>query len=90
MNFLKLNSSQYIELEPRCNCSVHTAIEEAIDFVNEHDLKGADLNYEGFTFGIYPDDYQNNRPKFVRNLELEFKAWLKTKLTTETEKSQSL
>ncbi|MBL7971543.1 MAG: hypothetical protein JNL03_08480 [Prolixibacteraceae bacterium] len=75
MNFLKLNSNQYIELMPRCKCSVRAAIDDAIEFVKAHELDGADLLFEGFTFGIYPDQFKNRESQFAHKLELEFNNW---------------
>lgn len=75
MNFLKLTKNQYIELEPRCKCSIRAAIDDAIEFVKAHELDGADLLFDGYTMGIYPDQFKDRESAFARDLESEFKQW---------------
>ena len=72
MKFLKLKESQHVELIVRASCSVRSAIDDAIDFVLEHGLEGADLEYAGFLFGIYKDDFEGRRSEFAHNLEEEY------------------
>ena len=77
MNFLKLNANQYVELVPKCSCSIRVAVAEAIQFVKENELKGADLIVGGFTMGIYPEDFKGREPDFIHQLGLEYQAYQK-------------
>ena len=72
MNFLKLKSDQYVELLPRSNFSLHEMITEAIEFINQNELKGADLIVQGFIMGIYPEYYKGRESEFIHGLQTEF------------------
>lgn len=80
MKFLKLNPEQHVELIPRCNCGIHAAIDDAIDFVIEQNLKGADLIFEEYCIGIYPEDFKDRRADFTHEIAEEFKNWKKNSL----------
>lgn len=77
MNFLKLKSDQYVELVPRSNFSLHEMITEAIEFINQNELKGADLIVQGFSMGIYPEDYKGRKSEFIHGLQVEFNNYQK-------------
>ena len=79
MNFLKLNSNQYVELVPRCNCSLHDAITESIAFITDNGILGADLIVDGFTMGIYPEDFKANPSEFIHGLQQEYDNYKKLK-----------
>jgi hypothetical protein len=79
MNFLKLNSNQYIELVPRCNCSLHDAITETIAFITDNGIKGADLIVDGYTMGIYPEDFKGRQSQFIHELQQEYDNYKKLK-----------
>lgn len=77
MNFLKLKSDQYVELVPRSNFSLHEMITEAIEFINQNELKGADLIVQGYTMSIYPEDYKGRESEFIHGLQIEFDNYQK-------------
>jgi len=85
MNFLKLKSDQYVELVPRCNFSLHEMITEAIEFINQNELKGADLIVQNFTMGIYPEDYKGHQSEFIHGLQVEFNNYQKKNLKPESQ-----
>jgi hypothetical protein len=77
MNFLKLKSDQFVELVPRIDFSLTEMITEAIEFINQNELKGADLIVKDFTMGIYPEDYIGHESEFIHGLQVEFDNYQK-------------
>ena len=56
MDYIKIAPNQAIELEAKEGVPIDLAIAEAIGFVKENGLAGADLfTSEGYLFGIDPD-----------------------------------
>jgi len=55
MNYIKISPYQDIQLKAQNDATPTQAINAAIEFVNDNMLKGADLDYFGYRFGIEPN-----------------------------------
>jgi hypothetical protein len=58
---------------------LHDAITEAIDFITDNGIKGADLIVNDFIMGIYPEDFKGRQSEFIHGLQQEYDNYIKLK-----------
>jgi hypothetical protein len=81
MELIQLNKDQYVELVAKQtrHPQIRNKIREAIQFVKENELNGADLIVDGFTMGIYPAEFIDREEEFVNDLKIEFNNYQRIK-----------
>jgi hypothetical protein len=69
MDYIKISEKQHVRLEPKKDIPVAAALAEAIVVCGKYKIE-ADLEYNGFTFGI---DADSDWTQLIR----EYRHWLR-------------
>ena len=72
MDYIEIYKHQRINLDAKDGATPTQAINSAIEFCKEHEVKECDLYYFGFTFGIEQDSDINKLVSY-------YKYWLNNK-----------
>lgn len=72
MNYIEIYKHQRINLDAKDGATPTQAIQDAIDFCKEHEVKECDLYYLGFTFRI---EHDSN----INKLVADYMYWLNNK-----------